>query len=56
MISENFSLGLKSQKKGPNYYPEHYSPKEKTPTQDNDLAPFIGDLSKSEKDLKLKHC
>ena len=42
LISEFFSLCLKSFKNVPNHSPDHYPPKE---PQDSDLAICVGDLS-----------
>ena len=47
LISESFSLWLKSPKKGPNHSPEHYPPKKKDTQEIWHL--LFGDLSQSEK-------
>ena len=47
LISERFSLWLKSPKKGAKNYLEHHSRKKNA--QDSDLAHFLGDLSQNEK-------
>ena len=50
LISESFSIWLKSPKKRCKNYPEHYPPKEK----DSEIAPSLGDLSQSENCSDIK--
>jgi hypothetical protein len=49
LISESFSICLKSRKKRCQIIPEHLVLRAKDGVKESDLAPFFGDLSQSEK-------